>query len=309
MDSIIKFNVIIFALFLNIALNPIAYANDAATDSQDRLQQSEASIVLTEPVDDSVYDERERDEKTILCNPFAIAFYKPTYVLPFYFTNSPYQQVYLGNTPNNQKIQSPELKAQLSFEIPLLQNIIGADSKLSAAYTQKMFWQVYANSKYFRETNYQPEVFIAKRITHHLWLNFGAEHESNGRGGSMERSWNRAYINAIFSHANFAVRLRPWILIFKGSSSGLYNPDITDYMGYGEIILSYKLHKLDLNLTMRNNFESGFKRGANEITLSFPITTKVKLYAQFFSGYGQSLIEYNHFTNAFGVGIALSDWI
>ena len=153
MDSTIKFNLIIFALFLNIALIPVGYADD-----------------------DSVYDKRERDEKTILSNPFALAFYKPTYVLPFYFTGSPYQQVYIGNTPNNQKIQSPELKAQLSFEVPLLQDVIGKDSKISAAYTQKMFWQVYANSKYFRETNYQPEIFIAKRLTHYLWLNLGAEH-------------------------------------------------------------------------------------------------------------------------------------
>ena len=50
MDSTIKFNLIIFALFLNIALIPVGYADD-----------------------DSVYDKRERDEKTILSNPFALA--------------------------------------------------------------------------------------------------------------------------------------------------------------------------------------------------------------------------------------------
>ncbi|MFN7095894.1 MAG: phospholipase A, partial [Burkholderiales bacterium] len=26
-------------------------------------------------------------------------------------------------------------------------------------------------------------------------------------------------------------------------------------------------------------------------------------------GYGQSMIEYNHYTNSIGIGIALNDWI
>ena len=298
-----KLSTAIFALFLNITLIQVGYANGATIDSQNFPWHSESHA------NHSVYEERENDEKTILWNPFALAFYKPTYVLPFYFTVSPYHQIYAGNTPNNQKVHSSELKAQFSFEVPLWQNILGKDSKLSAAYTQKMFWQVYAKSQYFRETNYQPEIFITKRIMPNLWLALGAEHESNGRGDTMERSWNRAYVNVIFSRDNFAARIRPWLLIFKSNSSSLHNPDITDYMGHGEIILSYKFHKVNFNLTMRNNFESGFKRGANQLDISFPVSTKIKLYTQIFSGYGQSLIEYNHFTNAFGVGIGFSDWI
>jgi phospholipase A1/A2 len=299
-----KFIITIFAMFFSVGLVSSGFADAAVTNSKSFSRQPEANYA-----NNSVFSEREEDEKTISMNPFGLAFYKPTYVLPFYFTSSPYQQVYIGNTPNNQKIQSQEFKAQFSFKIPVWQNILGKDSKLSAAYTQQMYWQAYAKSKYFRETNYQPEIFLAKKITPNVWLNLGIEHQSNGRGGSMERSWNRAYINTTFSKNNFAVRFRPWLLIFKGSSSDLHNHDIGRYMGHGEITLLYKLYKLDLSLKTRNNFESGFRRGANEIAFSFPVSTKIKVYAQFFSGYGQSLIEYNHFTNAFGVGIALSDWI
>jgi len=39
------------------------------------------------------------------------------------------------------------------------------------------------------------------------------------------------------------------------------------------------------------------------------LLTKVKGYVQVFSGYGQSLIDYNRYTNGVGIGFALSDWI
>jgi len=59
----------------------------------------------------------------------------------------------------------------------------------------------------------------------------------------------------------------------------------------------------------RNNFASGFSRGALELNYVFPIHQRVRGMLHLFSGYGQSLIEYNHYTNAIGLGIALSDWI
>ena len=301
--TIKQINVAVLLFFIPLTL--VSYAHSDVKNSAAVVPQSTSSQVD----DKSVFGQRQSEEKKISTNRFAIAFYKPNYVLPFYFTVSPYQKVYFDRTPNHQKIQSQEFKAQFSFQVPLFFNILGENSRLSAAYTQRMYWQVYAKSQYFRETNYQPELFIMKRVTPNFWMSLGVEHESNGRGGKMERSWNRAYINAIFSRDNFAVSLRPWILIFKKYSSNIHNPDINRYLGHGELIFAYKWYLFDLSLKMRNNFESGFHRGANELSCSMPVLGKVKLYLQFFSGYGQSLIEYNHYTNSFGVGIALSDWI
>jgi len=98
-------------------------------------------------------------------------------------------------------------------------------------------------------------------------------------------------------------------VLFAQSSTRLYNRDITHYLGHGRLLIAYKFHQAVLSLMTRNNLESGFKRGAVEAAISFPIFGRFHAYLQYFHGYGQSLIEYNHRTNSFGVGIALNNWI
>ena len=60
-------------------------------------------------------------------------------------------------------------------------------------------------------------------------------------------------------------------------------------------------------LMERNNLTSNSK-GAVELDYSFPIYGKMKGYAQYLYGYGESLIDYNARSNRIGVGIAISDW-
>jgi phospholipase A1 len=78
-------------------------------------------------------------------------------------------------------------------------------------------------------------------------------------------------------------------------------------MGNGQITIAYKAGKNTLTFMERNNLESGFKRGTLQFTWSHPISKRFSFYAQAFSGFGESLIEYNHYVNAVGVGIALND--
>ena len=81
------------------------------------------------------------------------------------------------------------------------------------------------------------------------------------------------------------------------------------YLGYGELNVVYKFHDHDFSLQARNVLESGGKRYGVTGSWSFPLLPYIKGYVQGFSGYGQSLIEYNHRTNSIGVGIALNDWV
>lgn len=258
---------------------------------------------------------RAQKENEIPPNFFAITFYKPTYLLPYYYTGSPDNKVYQNSTPENEQVKNSEIKYQLSFKVPVWKNIFGAPSTLYLAYTQLSYWQAYNHTAFFRETDYEPELFLANEVNMHLFgtwyvdfLNLGAEHQSNGFGGIMERSWNRVYLEAISSSDHFMVSIKPWYVIHD-SAFNKYNPDLANYLGYGEILVAFKYGRQVVSIKTHSIFEMGGKRATGELTWSFPITSYLNGFLDVYSGYGQSLIEYNHRTNSAGVGIALSNWI
>lgn len=284
-------------------------------------QPSSAPVISTPTVktanndDISPVDVRAKKEENIFPNSFAIVFYKPTYVLPYYYTGSPYYSVYNNNTPQDERLKNSEIKYQLSFKVPVWKNIFHYSTTLFLAYTQLSYWQAYNKTAFFRETDYEPELFIANEINLHLFgewhtnfLNLGAVHQSNGYGGSMERSWNRIYLELIASNDNWMISLKPWFVIHD-SALHRYNPDIVSYLGHGQVLVAYKYYRQVFSVIGRSFLEHGGRRSTGEFTWSFPITSNLSGYFQVFSGYGQSLIEYDHRTNSVGIGIALSNWV
>ena len=229
-----------------------------------------------------------------------VSFFKTNYYLPFYYTGHPYNQVYSGHTPDNQKIENREVRFQISFLIPIFSFNNDYDS-ISAGYTQVSYWQFYNESNFFRENNYSPELFFSHQFNDNWKIITGMIHQSNGKCRTLQRSWNRAYMNLSYRQNNYYVSIKPWILVFKGRSSSLHNPDISDYMGYGDITLGYRVKDHVFTVMERN-----FKRPAMEMTWNFPVYGNLHGFVTFFSGYGQSLIEYNHHTSSGGIGVALN---
>ena len=135
------------------------------------------------------------------------------------------------------------------------------------AYTQLSFWQAYNSSAYFRETNYEPSMFFVYELPKQNKLalksiSLGAVHQSNGQGGDNERSWNRLFANFAFQpNDNWLVQLKPWIRIHGFMEARDYNPDITEYLGHGSLTVSYEYENNVFTTLLRNNLESGFKRG------------------------------------------------
>ncbi|MDW1988457.1 phospholipase A, partial [Vibrio sp. 811] len=156
---------------------------------------------------------------------------------------------------------------------------------------------------YFTPTSWQP-------LGGSTWLGFGIEHESNGQRQELSRSWNRVYTNLTFAKDNFVASIQPWWRIpedektFPNDPKGDDNPDIEDYMGHFELTSAYKWDDYELTFLGRENFKT--HKGYAEIGLLFPIWGKVRGYAQYSTGYGKSLIDYDHNQQRIGVGIAIN---
>jgi phospholipase A1 len=246
---------------------------------------------------------------------FDILPHKPTYMLVYHHSNALNS---LPQTPTHPAPAPIDLRAaeaifQLSFKFRIvdLQDQIGAS--LWAGYTQQSQWQVYnpEQSRPFRETNYEPELMLAfhpdRRFLGMRWrlLNFGLEHQSNGQSDPLSRSWNRAYVQFGLERGGLELLLRPWWRIPERASND-DNPDITDYMGYGDLVASYHWGHQTLSALARYNPRTN--KGALQASWSFPMYRRMRGYVQAFSGYGESLIDYNWRQTTFGFGIALTDW-
>jgi len=258
---------------------------------------------------------------------FRIRPYRPMYFLPVAYNSSPNEDTAL-DFDKNAKAQHNEAKFQLSFkmkpwgtDIEGIEVLKGVDIWL--AYTQLAFWQVYnsAFSAPFRDTNYEPELLINLRTDYHLlglrgrMLNLGFNHQSNGRSVPLSRSWNRLVANVGMENeeGNFNLLLKTWYRIPEDEHND-DNPDITRYMGYGELWGTFYWQKQRFAVMLRNNFRQD-NLGAVQLDWSVPFSLfydkfsdKCSIYFQYFNGYGESLLDYNKSINRISVGFMLADW-
>ena len=257
-------------------------------------------------------------EKRTEWNPFVITPHKQNYILPATYMAQPNSAPYVGLGEG--QLQHAEVKMQISLKVPLAQSdmLVTGDS-LYFGFTMQSFWQFYNHSLSapFRETDYQPEVFYTFPLFLHEGaegsaLRLGLEHQSNGRSQPMSRSWNRVYTQWFYARHNYMISFRPWYRIPEkrkddpSQASGDDNPDIDDYMGYFELQGVWDYNRYEVSALIRNNMRSD-NRGAIELGFSFPLWGRLKGYAQYFNGYGESLIDYNYRMERFGLGVLLTD--
>jgi phospholipase A1 len=250
-------------------------------------------------------------------NPFGVVPHRPNYLLPYSYNTRPNQAPFQSQT-NGRNLQHGEAKFQISFRLPLWKNILDRDLHLYGAYTQLSFWQAYNNraSAPFRESNYEPEAFFAY-LTPHRFLGLdnravfvGAAHQSNGRGtGDQSRGWNRIYAEILLNRGSFVLTLKPWWRVPDIASKD-DNPDIEKYYGYGELRARWKIRSQVASLLFRNNGRGrGSNKGAIELGWSGLLVRQLHWYIQYFNGYGESLIDYNHANQRIGAGVLFGEWL
>lgn len=258
-------------------------------------------------------------EKANRDNPNVITSHKRNYLLPVSFVNKPNNAPYDNFSEENQ-LDRFEAKFQLSFKAPITESIFKDEDMLFFGFTIQSYWQMYNSelSSPFRETNYQPEIFygIFNDFKFGEWTNrvnvIGIEHQSNGRPQPLSRSWNRIYANFVWENDNWVVMFKPWYRLPETEKTeinqpdGDDNPDISHYMGHFEFSSVYKWDSQTFGMMVRNNFSKN-NRGALQLDWTFPLGTRFKGYAQYFNGYGESMIDYNHSIQRLGIGILLTD--
>jgi len=246
---------------------------------------------------------------------YQLSYFRPNYLLVARYTDDVNQEPFspiFDAAGSDQELDALEARFQLSFK----SRVWSTDDRrwgVWLAYTQMSQWQVYSEetSRPFRETNYEPEIFLSFRPDVRLGafdfrlLNVGYNHQSNGRSQVLSRSWDRLFAEFGIERDQFALLTKVWYRIPESSSDD-DNPDINRYMGYGEMTGIYKWHDHSYSLMLRGNWNTN--KGAARFSWTTPrLLGPIRGYVQLFSGYGDSMIDYNWKQNIVGVGITVND--
>jgi phospholipase A1 len=268
--------------------------------------------------------------------PGVIEEYRPTYFLLWRKSND--VNVSPSTPAPDHAIASPldldqsEAKFQLSFKTELARSttvdVEAANEygfhrfRLWAAYTQQSSWQWFnaRNSRPFRETNYEPELIAT--FDRHVggaglkMVNLGLVHQSNGRDDPFSRSWNRFYVQGGWEWPVYRVSLlaRVWARLDTGRNDD--NPDIMKYLGHGDLVARWESQENCAAEASNNRCHRVWalfrpNPGHGFVQIDWATAWRIGLarfHVQVTTGYGESLIDYNHAQTTYGFGFSIGDW-
>lgn len=262
--------------------------------------------------------DHENDDKDL----FVIRTYKPVYVLVAKLSNNVNRMPHSGNPERNIEEPIPLNKTeemfQLSLKTKVLNDVFGGvqGGDVWIGYTQASFWQVFNTdlSRPFRETNYEPEAMFILPVKYRLFgmdgvfVGLGFNHQSNGRANPLSRSWNRIVAQIAMEGKNTSVVFKPWWRLPESDEKD-DNPGIENYLGRSELLLTWGKGIHAVNCTARHSLRFGDdNRGSIRLAYSIKIIDNLRFRAQVFSGYGESMIDYNHRQTVLGFGLSLVEW-
>jgi phospholipase A1 len=253
--------------------------------------------------------------------------YRPNYIISRW-TNRPNtrpRSPATGRAPLAD-LNHDELKFQASFKTELISRQafdqagvtqalrhVGIDSvRLWFGYTQTMNWQVFnhGSSRPIRETDYEPEAILTLGTGNEgnglKLINLGLVHESNGLEQSEHRGWNRAYGQGGWEWDRLSVLARGWYVLPESDDD---NPNITKYMGRGDVVTRYQTAGgYVTSVLVRRSLR--YHRGFVQLDWATPLLNSLgalKFHVQLTSGYGETLIDYNHKQTTIGLGVSFGD--
>ena len=253
---------------------------------------------------------------SLLDSRYSLFPHKGTYLMPFVYNNLTHEGIYSEykkvEENDGRLYKNTEAEFQISFLIPIYRRIAKTNWDLVFAYTHHSWWQVYNSSwsRPFRETNYNPELFMRKVDPNLrkflsfdlIALDLGYAHQSNGQIQVLSRSWDRLFARGFFQSKWISFGVTGWYRLPEKRDQD-DNRDIYNYMGLGELelIKSVGPHSFKAKMPLLSH-HMGL-----DLKYTYPWRDQLRWFLSYQSGYGQSLIEYNRPTQRIGVGITLED--
>lgn len=251
---------------------------------------------------------------------FAVRTYEENYVLPLRYTSSvnytPYSPTQ-GSYQDRAGYRHEDVALQLSLRAKVARGVLQANDGIWLAYKQSSAWQLWdaVDSRPFRNTDYQPEILYVAPVPARFadlpggWqlrmVQAGFVHQSNGQSDPLSRSWNRLQFRIGADNGRWGGMLGA---MFRLPDSSDDNPDLVDHIGTLEAKAGMGLGYTRFTLTTRINPDR-LSRGSVQLGLSHPIyhddPAGLRWYLQLFSGYGQTLLDYNVKQQSVGVGVML----
>lgn len=263
------------------------------------------------------------------CGTFGLRGYRPSGV-DVVASDSVNRRPTSGNPINTSLADVPyrntELRLQLSVRTKIAKGLLVHDEdetdSLWLGYTQQSYWQLFTPglSRPFRNTDHEPEVTYVAPVQSAMpgqwrlrYAGIGAAHQSNGQSLPLSRSWNRAYLMAGAEKGALQLHGRLWRRLAEGGTDD--NPGITDWLGRGELQAIWQASNDNLlSVTARHSLK---RNGRSSLRFEWfhALVDKgtgepsgLQLHTQLFTGYGDSLLDYNRRRVTFSVGLSLVDW-
>ena len=241
-----------------------------------------------------------------------------------------------GHTAAYTPYQRNETRIQVSVRTKIASGLLAQGNdrdSLWFGYTAQSYWQFFngAISRPFRNTDHEPEfIYIYPLQTssapgwHWRYAGLGATHQSNGQTLPLSRSWNRSYAMTTLektvptssgnaSRTQFAITGKAWQR-WNESAANDDNPGISDYVGRAELQAQWYPDKEQQNivgLTLRHSLR-GTARGSARLEWLNRLDSAPKsgMYSHLslFTGYGDSLVDYNRRRTVLTLGLSLLDW-
>lgn len=241
-----------------------------------------------------------------------------------------YDPIYflIGGNPSggssNLRGEFPNARFQVSFRYTPIDpegswaNKWNGLTNIYVSYTQNTEWDLEGDSAPFLDSTFKPELqYYWRNILHEpkgildrMDILGTISHESNGRAGAGSRSINYIQVRPTFYFGDvnrLNGYLAPGFWVYLGSLSD--NPTIRHYRGHADVRAAIQWAdtiQLASLFRMGDELEHGFM----QLDLSYPLgqltqdNFDIYLHLQYFTGYGQTLLNYDQREQAIRAGFS-----